>query len=307
MIDGPFALSFTSGMVAAVNPCGFAMLPAYLSYFLGSESAAASGGAGSSATAAGGPTAAVATRRGTSGGLARALVVSLAMMLGFVLVFTVIGLILRNGLGRITSFSGYATTGFALVMIGVGIAVLAGWRLPWSTPKLSRGGRSGSFVSMFVFGVSYAVASLGCALPLFVGTVLNSSRRNGLASGVTAMVLYAAGMGLIIATLTVSLALANGGLVKLLRKAMRYVDRLSGLFLVLAGIYLVVYGIEEIRIARGTIASSGLTRAGTTFSGRLQDFVGRQEPVTFGLLLTAVVVAATAVVLLGRRRNQPAP
>ena len=38
------ALAFSAGMVATVNPCGFAMLPAYLSYFLGLEepSAAAS-------------------------------------------------------------------------------------------------------------------------------------------------------------------------------------------------------------------------------------------------------------------------
>ena len=37
MIDGAFAYAFTAGMVASVNPCGFAMLPAYLSYFLGIE------------------------------------------------------------------------------------------------------------------------------------------------------------------------------------------------------------------------------------------------------------------------------
>ena len=35
VIDGLFAYAFTTGMLATVNPCGFAMLPAYLSYFLG--------------------------------------------------------------------------------------------------------------------------------------------------------------------------------------------------------------------------------------------------------------------------------
>jgi cytochrome c biogenesis protein CcdA len=33
----PFGLAFGAGMVAAVNPCGFAMLPAYLSLYLGTE------------------------------------------------------------------------------------------------------------------------------------------------------------------------------------------------------------------------------------------------------------------------------
>ena len=37
MFDAPFAFAFTAGIFATVNPCGFAMLPAYLSYFLGVE------------------------------------------------------------------------------------------------------------------------------------------------------------------------------------------------------------------------------------------------------------------------------
>ena len=32
-------LSFLRGMVAAVNPCGFVLLPTYLMYFLGLEAA----------------------------------------------------------------------------------------------------------------------------------------------------------------------------------------------------------------------------------------------------------------------------
>ena len=33
----PFGFAFGVGMVAAVNPCGFATLPAYLSLYLGTE------------------------------------------------------------------------------------------------------------------------------------------------------------------------------------------------------------------------------------------------------------------------------
>ena len=33
----PFGFAFGVGMVAAVNPCGFAMLPAYLSLYLGAH------------------------------------------------------------------------------------------------------------------------------------------------------------------------------------------------------------------------------------------------------------------------------
>jgi cytochrome c biogenesis protein CcdA len=33
----PFGYSFGAGMVSTVNPCGFSLLPAYLSLYLGGE------------------------------------------------------------------------------------------------------------------------------------------------------------------------------------------------------------------------------------------------------------------------------
>ena len=33
----PFVFAFLAGMVASVNPCGFVMLPTYISYHLGNE------------------------------------------------------------------------------------------------------------------------------------------------------------------------------------------------------------------------------------------------------------------------------
>ena len=34
---GAIALALTTGVITAFNPCGFAMLPAYVSYFVGSK------------------------------------------------------------------------------------------------------------------------------------------------------------------------------------------------------------------------------------------------------------------------------
>ena len=45
MGGAPLALAFAAGMLATVNPCGFAMLPAYLSYFVGLEEDPAAAGA----------------------------------------------------------------------------------------------------------------------------------------------------------------------------------------------------------------------------------------------------------------------
>ena len=36
-LDPRLATSFTAGLLAAINPCGFILLPTYLMYFLGME------------------------------------------------------------------------------------------------------------------------------------------------------------------------------------------------------------------------------------------------------------------------------
>src|SRR3546814_16901401 len=70
MIDAPLAIAFASGMLATVNPCGFAMLPAYLGFFLGQE-----GG-----------------DRDVRASVSRSLGVGLSVSAGFLLVFSFVGL-----------------------------------------------------------------------------------------------------------------------------------------------------------------------------------------------------------------------
>ena len=79
-MDAPLALAFGAGMLAAVNPCGFAMLPAYLSYFCGLEGSLEDG-AGSAEDAS------------TAGlrAVPRALSVTAVMTAGFVAVFGLVG------------------------------------------------------------------------------------------------------------------------------------------------------------------------------------------------------------------------
>jgi hypothetical protein len=135
----------------------------------------------------------------------------------------------------------YLSIVIGFLLIGLGIAFLLGRSLTFATPKLDRGGRTRTAWSMFVFGISYAVASFGCTIGPFVLTVLGSFTRDGTLSGVLMIVAYGLGMGLLLTTLTVTLALARGGLLRGLRSAMRWIDSVAGVLLILAGLYLVYY------------------------------------------------------------------
>ncbi len=281
--DGHWALYLTLGMVATVNPCGFAMLPAYLSYFLGLE--------GSDA----------AVPRASVG---QALRVAGAVAAGFMAVFALAGAIVEG-----TSLPLYENVPWISLVIGVGLvalgaAMVAGFELSVAVPRLDRGGRERTVRSMFVFGVSYAIASIGCTLPLFVGTVAGAIRRQSVLDGLAVFVLYALGMALVLAALTVAIALARTSLVRFLRRSQRYVPRVAGALVALAGLYVTWYGWLELRTARagtGSVPSSGITERVSSWSSSITDWVDRVGSVRIGI----VVVTLLAVVVLAVRLSRP--
>ena len=148
-------------MLAAINPCGFAMLPAYLSFFVGAESDRAD------------------LERGPA--VRRVVLVSLAVTAGFVLTFTAIGLVVVTVGSAILRRTPWITIVIGLALVALGIALLAGFKLYLRLPSFERGGRTKGFGSMALFGVSYAVASLGCTLPTFLAASSGVLRANDVA------------------------------------------------------------------------------------------------------------------------------
>ena len=285
MIDGHFTYAFTVGLLATVNPCGFAMLPAYLSFFLGLDGRTPQGAVDRSAA------------------MFRALVVGASVSAGFLLVFGVLGTLAKVGIDSFIGWVQWATVGIGLGLVALGVALLAGWHLPFSTPRLDKGGRSRSVGSVFLFGVSYAVASIGCAWPLFLGAVVNAVGREGWASGLATFVAYSAGMALVLTALTVALAFARQSVVQGLRRVMPYVDRAAAIMLIVAGAYLAYYWAYVKTTDYGTGAGSQPIERVTGWSSRLENQILEWGPTKVGVALGAVVAVAVAAALVRRYRH----
>ncbi len=270
-------LAFLRGMVASINPCGFVLLPTYLLFFLGVQAAEQA-----------------ADQRAS---LRRALVVGTAVSAGFVAVFLVVGVITETIDTWLLSNAKYATVVIGVAFVVLGVAMLAGYRPRFATPHLDAGGRTRSVGSMFVYGVAYAVASLGCTMPLFIPTVFGTGRREGFAAGVANAVFYGAGMGLVVIALTVSLAGANQLLLGVLRSAMRYVDLVAAAFLVLSGVYLLYY-FAVVDVGEDT---SAITDSVGNFQNRVTTTLADRWEV-IAVVLAAVVGAALVLVT---RRPRP--
>jgi cytochrome c-type biogenesis protein len=230
--DAPFGLALAAGMLAAVNPCGFALLPAYLSFLILGDSAS----------------------RSTA--VARALALTAAMTLGFMAVFGLFGLVIAPVAGSIQQHLPWFTIGLGVVLVGIGVWLLAGRTLPGL--RLPRGSKSQSgkaitrsVPSMAAFGASYAIASLGCAIGPFLGIVVASFEARSLLAGVGLFLAYAVGMGLLVGVAAVAISLAQNTFVHKLRRFSPLVSRIAGGLLVVVGAYVAYYGWYEIRVFSG--------------------------------------------------------
>ena len=275
MIEAPIGIAFAAGLVATVNPCGFAMLPAYLSYFMGLDDDDESG----------------------KPGLGQALRVGAIVSAGFMVVFGTTGLLINAGVRSIIDWIPYVALGVGVLMMILGIAMLRGFEINIGFLKVGRGANTRDTKSVFTFGVSYALASLSCTLPVFLSVVVGSLASTSFASGLATYVAYAAGMSLVLVALTIAVATAKHGLVRRLRSALPYVQRVSAAFLVLAGAYVTWFWFDDLSSNAGeqSRAAGIVDRWSATMTNRIGD---NSELV--GLALGGIVAIALLSSLLKR-------
>ncbi|MBD8868773.1 cytochrome c biogenesis CcdA family protein [Nocardioides donggukensis] len=287
MSDGLLALALGSGMLAAVNPCGFALLPAYLSLLvLGDEES---------------------TRRRA---LSRALLLTAAMTLGFVAVFATFGLALAPVASQLQQNLPRFTVVAGLVLAATGLWVLAGRTITLPRRKGRRGAAkplTGSFWSMAGFGAGYAAASLTCTIAPFLAVVVASFRADDPVEGSILFVAYAVGMGSVVGAVAVAVALAKQSVIGRMRGAGRWVPRVSGALLLAAGAYVAYYGWWELRVLAGRATGSDpVISAAAEVQRLLADAVTAVGPGGWALVLVALVALALLGGRLRSRGDEPA-
>jgi len=235
----PLGFAFAAGMVATVNPCGFVMLPTFLTVYLSDEQGDSS------------------NRRNVleiSRSLLKALYVSAALGAGFIVLFGGVGLIISSPAKSLIMI--FPWVGFALgfVMAGLGAYLFAGGRIynskAQSTAALIGTPSETSVKGYFLFGVSYALASLSCTLPIFLGLISSSLVTGGIIEATGQFIAYGLGMAFVITVLTMGIGVFKGAAVGQLRKIMPYVHPISAGVSILVGGYLIFYWLTEGEVAR---------------------------------------------------------
>lgn len=276
MLEGNFAYSFILGVMAAVNPCGFVLLPTYLVYYLGTELNRPD------------------ESRATT--MARALKVGASVSAGFVGIFLVVGIISNMFTTVIRDNAKYAALVVGVALVLAGIAMFRGWKPPIAQPGVSVT-RERTVRNMVLFGIVYAVASIGCTIGFLTSVILGSVGRDGFASGVVSIVLYGLGMGMLVTGLTVALAFARVGIVTTLKRGLPWFDRVSAGFVVATGLYLAWYWWAAIS-GRGT---DGIVGRVERWQTSVAEFLQETGSWTLAVVLGAAIAAGLAVASHARR------
>lgn len=292
MFDGLVAVALGAGLLAAVNPCGFALLPAYVSLLIGRDDHLTRGAA-----------------------VGRALTLTAAMTLGFAGVFAVFGLAIAPVAAQVQQHLPWFT-----VVLGIALALMGVWMLAGrvvKVPALRRRGRPGrpprarpitrSFWSMTGFGASYAVASLSCTIAPFLAVVIGGFRSGSPLEGIVLFLAYATGMGLVVGTLAIATALASSGTVSGLRKAGRWTPRLAGALLAVSGAYVAYYGAWELRVNSGANPDDPIIDAAAQVQQFLVDVVAAVGPGGWALIAGGLIMAFLGLRRVRRSGPGPAP
>lgn len=271
MISVDLAFPLAAGLIAAFNPCGFAMLPAYLSYFLGLESD---------------------NSDEREVGILNGLKVSLTLSLGFVFVFAIIGILTNTIISEasIEKQAGYITLGIGIILVLVGVAMVAGYHPVLNVPRIHMGTSNRQLPSIFLFGISYAFVSIGCSAPIFFLTVGGSFSRDGIINGSAVFISYALGMSIVITVLTVGISIARSSITEKYKSIMKYLNPISGIFLSISGFFLSAYGWWEIQVSRGNYGTNPLVDLSLRGSGRLSNWVNDVGGGRFAMACLMIVV-----------------
>ncbi len=204
------AFAFSAGVFTLFSPCSYALLPGYISYYLGAKF-----------------------------GAVKALTGGLACTLGLITVFAAIGA-LASSLGELVpQIIPLLDIAAGVILIAMGLGNLLDLKTPFISLNIGPSKKQG-LLGLYTYGIVYGLAGVGCSAPIFI-SVLFYSMSKGLAQGILTFVAYALGMGAPLIVTTLILSQTKDYMIQRINMATEKLRRASGAILVAVGLYLIYY------------------------------------------------------------------
>ncbi|AKH37099.1 cytochrome c biogenesis CcdA family protein [Nitrosomonas communis] len=223
--------AFGAGMVSAVNPCGFAMLPVYLALYLGAKDHQFQ-------------------QHSWLYRLSKAFGITVAVTAGFGLLYGLIGILISAGWSTLLGVMPWVSAIIGVILIALGVWLLLGNQLTLDI-FMKIGNQIGdprtiSVRGFFLFGIAMGATFMSCALPVFL-IVVGSSMTSGNSEIILLQFLwYILGVGTVLLILTISIvSLKERVVVETVKRFVPFYHKISAILLICAGVYICHYWMES--------------------------------------------------------------
>ena len=217
---GLYALALVTGLLSFFAPCAFPLLPGYLSYYLGRY------------------------KGGTT--LKSSVKAGIAAATGINGIFALIGAAVAAGGAAVKSYLLYLAPAVGFVIVLLGLAMVLG-----KTEFFDRfGGLLSSYSSkigvrsqhsgLFLYGVGYGLASMGCQAPVFVALIFAGLTAGGALKALLVFLSFSIGMGCMMLTISLLVGTAKMKVLDRMRQLTPYINRVCGVILIIVGVYFLV-------------------------------------------------------------------
>lgn len=211
--------SFLQGVLAFLAPCAVALLPGYILAFIS---------------------------RNPNGGtqlsdrLGRALKLASLSILGILIIYSIAGTMIVLAGQFLKEYMKWITIAMGSTLIVLGILMVLGKSISFSF-NIQNSNPKTEAIEAFVFGIGYAVGALGCLFPLFLIVATQAMAAETVWEGSSYILAYFAGIsGMMILTILLAI-FAKDFLLKNLRKILPYMEKVTAILLIIAGVYVIYY------------------------------------------------------------------
>ena len=207
-------LALTAGALALLSPCGFPMLPGYISYYIGAKTS-----------------------------LERAIPAGIVCTSGLLAVFSMVGLAV-SAFGSLASrYISFLELVAGVLVILMGIIAIARIRFPTLLGVVSKlkAPKARGLSGIFLYGVAYGLATLACSAPIFFSMLFYALASGGPLYGLTTFIVYAIGMGIPLLITTILVAKVKKIVLEKIVRLTPLFQEISGIILILIGIYILYY------------------------------------------------------------------
>lgn len=280
MDTATLSLAIVAGVLATFNPCGFALLPAYMGMI-----AAANEGRSKSQALIGG-------LRFASG-----------MTVGFILLFGTFGVVFAPFASAISRYLPIVTIIVGLLIVALGFWLLLGRKVGNGAGLIKGWSPGESWFSQVGYGLTFAIVSLSCTLGPFLAVTGASIRSSDFFGIVFTFVAFALGMGAAVSVIAVATALTGSQVSVWMRSKSEVISRFTGSLVILAGLYVAWFGWFEWRVNSGERVNDPIISAVTDAQAWVVNTLSANSGLVITLAFIIVMVGVAGIIVTKKRAS----